>query len=186
MSITYKVTDVTKSSITVSYEEGEWARFALDKSMTKDDLEAIIRNYGPAPSTRTPFDKVSDVPLQLNATGTITDHQEQRTIENQLQDEARLDMDISYKVQRQEQYPSVPDQLEALYLARKGDNTKLNQVDAIIDEVKASIPKTTPDIKAKDWLDSVKYGTFNDRAGNKKNIFGAESATAVDFEGKRD
>ncbi len=183
MSITYKVTDVTKSSMTVSFEGGEWARFALDKSMTKDDLEKIIRNYGPAPSTLTPFDNVSDVPLQLNATATITDHEENRAIENQLQKEAQENEAISYKAQRKEQYPSVLDQLEALYLARKGDNTKLNQVDAIIDEVKASIPKTTPDITAKTWMDSVKEGTFDDRSGNKKNIFGAETALSRGFTG---
>ena len=92
-------------------------------------------------------------------------------------------MDISYKVQRQEQYPSVPDQLEALYLARKGDNTKLNQVDAIIDEVKASIPKTTPDTTKKAWNDAVKNGTFDDRSGNKKNIYSAEQVLGRSFIG---
>lgn len=183
MSITYKVTDVTKSSMTVSFEGGEWARFPLDKSWTKDDLEKIIRNYGPAPSSLTPFDQVSDVPLQLNDTATITDHEENRAIENQLQKEAYENEAISYKIQRKEQYPSVLDQLEALYLARKGDNTKLNQVDAIIDEVKASIPKTTPDITTKTWKDSVKEGTFDDRSGNKKNIFGAEDVMSSSFTG---
>ena len=181
MSITYKVTDVTKSFMTVSYETGEWARFPLKKGTTKDQLEVIIRNYGPSPSEYEPFDKVSDVPLQLNASGTITDAKEQQAVEQQLTEEASDKEAIDYKTQRKEQYPSVLDQLEALYQARKGDNTKLNQVDAIIDEVKASIPKTTPDTTKKAWNDAVKNGTFDDRSGNKKNIYSAEQVLGRSF-----
>lgn len=42
---------------------------------------------------------------------------------------------------RVREYPSVQDQLEALYDARQGDPSKLNQIDAQIQAVKLKYPK---------------------------------------------
>lgn len=42
---------------------------------------------------------------------------------------------------RWELYPSVQDQLDALYAARQGDDTALQQIDAQITSVNKSIPK---------------------------------------------
>lgn len=181
MAITYTVTDVTKSTLTVSYNTGDWARFSIKKGQTKADIEELIQGFGPAPSEDNPWDNVSDIPLKLNDSATINDKAEQNIIDNQLAEETRNAEAVDYKTQRKEQYPGILTQLEGLYKARKGDNTLLNQIDSIIDETKSSIPKSTPDTTYGAWSDAVKQGSIDDRAAPKLNIYSADNYTSKVF-----
>ena len=54
----------------------------------------------------------------------------------------------------------------------------LNQIDAIIDETKSSIPKSTPDTTYGAWSDAVKQGSIDDRAAPKLNIYSADNYTS--------
>ena len=51
---------------------------------------------------------------------------------------------LDWKQLRQQVYPTRGDQLDALYKARKGDPSELQEIDVAIEEVKTLIPKDFP------------------------------------------
>jgi len=168
MSFKYKITDVTTAHITVDFENGNWAKVPIIKGETKEEIEERIRQY--ATQTSKVFDSVSAVPFAVNDEATILNSVEQREAESELGAIRVGNTVVQYKDMRWAQYPGPLLQLEALYKARKGDNTLLNKVDAIIDEVKARFPKDTPNTTQKEYKEAWDEGSVDDRDGKKKRI----------------
>jgi hypothetical protein len=46
-----------------------------------------------------------------------------------------------YREQRRPEYPSIGDQLDALYKARNGDTSDLEAIDSVISDIKSKYPK---------------------------------------------
>lgn len=169
MSITYKILEVTPNRLKVDVGSGQWAYVPIYKGETKDDIEARIRRYGPQESEK-PFDSTSDVPLAVDDTATITDLEEEQEVVSAARLSAQENIPIEWETQRIQMYPPVTKQLDALYWSRKGDNTKLELIDSIIDDVKSTIPKNTAAVTAKVWDETYDEGTVADRTGKKKII----------------
>lgn len=53
----------------------------------------------------------------------------------------QMDLKRTYRANRRREYPSIERQLEALYDARNGDDTKLKAIDQQIADVKLKYPK---------------------------------------------
>ena len=121
----YTVKEINTTSVKVEYEDGSWADVPIEKGMSKD---TISRNCDQWYNPPTPFDKESDVPLTVG-----------ETIEWSVAD---ADADVDYKNARQQHYPPIERQMDAAYWARQGDDTQQKKVDAAIQLVKDTIPKT--------------------------------------------
>ena len=52
-----------------------------------------------------------------------------------------IDGSEGYTLLRKSEYPSLSDQLEALYKARNGDTSELEAIDELITEIKEKYPK---------------------------------------------
>jgi len=131
--ITYTIREVTPEAITVDFEGGAWARIPVQGSWSKDQIKEIIAQYAPKPV----FESVESVPFTVGETETIKT-QEELTAESKAKSDAQL---VGYSEMRQRNYPSIGDQLDALYWARKGDTTELDALDAQIQQIKIDYPK---------------------------------------------
>tara|TARA_B100000287_G_scaffold156716_1_gene147837 strand:+ start:19237 stop:19761 length:525 start_codon:yes stop_codon:yes gene_type:complete len=171
MSITYKILEVHANKLKVDVGLDQWAWIPIQKGQSKADIEANIRRYGPQ-NSENPYDSTSDVPFAVDDTATITDIEEENTVQQTARNEAKDNEPVTWRNQRQMMYPSVFAQLDALYWARKGDNAKLTLVDSVIDEVKSTIAKDAAASTNKVWNETYVNGTLEDRAGNKKLIAG--------------
>ena len=63
-------------------------------------------------------------------------------LEKALQKLSGTDPIKDHAAQRLKEYPSVGDQLDAAYKARRGDHTEQNQLDALITSIKEKYPKS--------------------------------------------
>ena len=121
----YTVKEITTTSVKVEYENGTWADVPIEKGMDKDTISQNCDQWDNPPQ---PFDTVSDVPLTVGETVEWIHNSE--------------DLDADYRDARKEHYPRLEKQFDALYWARQGDDTQLKEVDAAIQHVKDTIPKT--------------------------------------------
>tara|TARA_R100000278_G_C5451752_1_gene157677 strand:+ start:187 stop:597 length:411 start_codon:yes stop_codon:yes gene_type:complete len=120
----FTVKEKTTSDLRVEFEDGTWAVLPLNKGMTLDQIKVHVGSYN---NTQVPFDKVDDIPLKV---GTEYD--------TEIGDK---DPDLTYKEVRRMHYPEIGRQLDALYWARQGDDTKSKAVDTLIKLIKDTIPK---------------------------------------------
>lgn len=129
MSLRYTVREVAVGSVTVDFENGAWATVPIDTSMSKQDIEARIRQFAFVPAH---FSSAADVPLAAGDEG-------------ELVTEAELSAARTYTYSdiRAMHYPSLGDQLDAAYWARNGRAEDQEAMDATITQVKAVIPKDT-------------------------------------------
>ena len=122
----YTVKEITTTSVKVEYDDGSWAEVPIAKGQSKDSISENCDHFNNPPS---PYDKVSDVPLTVG-----------ETVEWNVDGDA--DADVDYKAARLEHYPRLEKQMDAAYWARQGDDTQQKEVDASIQLVKDTIPKT--------------------------------------------
>jgi len=120
----FTVKDKTTSELRVEYEDGTWAVVPLNKGMTLDEIKLHVQSFN---NQQIPFDKTDDVPITI---GTEYD-----TVIGD------KDPDLTYQEVRRMYYPEIGRQLDALYWARQGDDTKSKTVDKLIKLVKDTIPK---------------------------------------------
>ena len=123
----FTVREVGPNAVTVDFADGSWAEVPYSEGLdSKDDLIQLIDTYAP---------KANTIP-----DGLITSGEELEFVgpEEVVEDEVPM----TYDQMRAELYPPKGDQLDALYWARQGDNSKQEEIDAAIAEVKAKIPKT--------------------------------------------
>ena len=125
----FTVREVGPNAVTVDFADGSWAEVPYSEGLdSKDDLVQLIDTYAPKDNT---------IPDGLIASGEELEYVKPEVEEVAEEPEPLL----SYEQMRAELYPSKGDQLDALYWARKGDSSHLEEIDKAIEEVKAKVPK---------------------------------------------
>jgi len=143
----YKITDVTATTIDVTYDDGAKATIRLAGDETASGLKALIASFATKPA----FDDASKVPLAKDFEGdTSTD-----TINTD-----GTPVIWTYGRARAVHYPDVGDQLDALYWNRKGDAAPLTKIEEAIADTKTKWPKTLADMSQTEYDAKVKelYG----------------------------
>jgi len=141
MAIQYTIREISTSSITVDYDDGSWAVVPINSLMTKQDIEILIGDFQPATSG---FSSIDEVPFTVGESGETSTSFEKllQTKQEQIQrEQERINHRYDYAEIRKRKYPELGDQLDALYWARQGDDTKLQQIDQEIENIKSTFPK---------------------------------------------
>lgn len=142
----YKITDVTATTIDVTYDDGAKATIRLAGDETASSLKALIATF----ATKTAFADASKVPLAKDFEGdTTTDN-----------DSSKVPVIWTYGKARAAHYPHIGDQLDALYWNRQGDSTHLTRINESIADTKTKWPKTLADMTQAEYEAKVKelYG----------------------------
>lgn len=141
MAIQYTIREISTSSITVDYEDGSWATVPINSLMTRQDIENLIGDFQPSTNG---FNSVDEVPFSVGESGETLTYFEKLIKEKQererIEEEERNRL-YDYSEVRKRKYPELGDQLDALYWARQGDNTSLQQIDQEIENIKIQYPK---------------------------------------------
>jgi len=126
----FKITKVADPLTTFEYEDGR--KFAAElhpEQLTKANLSWI------AEQTKTqPVLKDEDLPVTIGEWQDTDTH-----------------ITIDYKTARRETYPTLAEQLDALYWARQGDDTKQKAVDDAIKVIKDRYPKDMTPFTLSQW-----------------------------------
>lgn len=160
----YTVKEVTPERIVVAFENGSFASISVDKSWDKEEIEKQISRYVPAPNFNVPFDKVEDVPFNLGDSGNVessialdilnaklkNEEYKKQQKELEVNKEKYENEDVDYRFFREMFYPSIYDQLDALYWSRNGNSDYLEQMDQNIKSVKELYPKDMTPVKRKE------------------------------------
>jgi len=121
----FTINKVAVDSITVEFDNKTTAVVPVQKGMTQDQLKDRIASFNRV--SPTPFDKVGDIDLKE---GTEYEYVM-----------PSMDDQVSYQEARGQNYPSIGDQLDALFWEREGDDTIRKSYDVKIKRVKDKIPK---------------------------------------------
>jgi hypothetical protein len=174
----YTVTDVTTSHLLVRFENGSQAHVKIEAGWDVARIEEEISKFIVVDIPKVEFVNVDDVPLKVGHSNDLESYMAVQTRKSEAERIARdeyirkVDADrkelaknaldekrnrlVKYGERRELEYPSIGDQLDALYHARHGDSTMLLAVDKRIKEVKEKYPKDTPDVKAVDVYSSLR------------------------------
>ena len=174
----YTVTDVTTSHVLVKFDSGSMAHVRIQKDWDKARVEEEISKYIPNVNTIEDYSNVSDVPLSVGDSNDIESYsavqarlakaaQEEReayitkldTDRKELQkNTAQLKKDrlVDYKERRQNEYPSVGDQLDSLYHAGVFPDDMTAQIKAVKDKW----PISTPTVKASEVYSELQGDTI--------------------------
>ena len=140
----FTVREVGLNSLTVDYEDGSWAEVPYTKDIqNKNDLLRLVDQYANKPHT---------LPKEFVSVGEELDSESFSAEE----EEARIASESpiwEWQQMRAHAYPRRGDQLDALYWARTGDTTRLEEIDKAIEEVKTKIPKTMKSMSKKDFTE---------------------------------
>jgi hypothetical protein len=150
MPIGYTVRDITTDSITVDYDNGGWAVIPLISSYDKNQINRLIRDFS---GVKDSYASTTDIPFNIGEKGQVLTQIEEQ---QKLYDE-QLQQTVQYGDARQNEYPSVGDQLDALYWARVGKPEVLAAIDAQIDEIKSRYPKDMAPITKAEYLEKRKH-----------------------------
>ena len=165
----YTVTDVTTSHILVDFDNGKKALVPIQAGWDKERIEEEISKYVPStPKVRESFADVTSVPISVGDTNTIESYKNVRdnkikakqeealkkVEEDKKKSESQL---VSYTAVRSAMYPSIGDQLDALYHAGIFPEEMANK----IKEVKDKYPKDMEQITAKELTElRIKSGSY--------------------------
>jgi hypothetical protein len=141
MAIQYTIREISTSSVTVDYDDGSWAVVPINSLMTKQDIERLIGDFQPVTNG---FSSVDEVPFTVGESGETLNRfeKELKAKQEEIQKEQeQINYRYNYAELRKIKYPKLGDQFDALYWARQGDNTKLQQIDQEIGNVKSTFPK---------------------------------------------
>ena len=127
----YKITEMDTVSMKVEYEDGSWALIPSQVGADKEYYLWQIKGF--QPKAVEPV-AIKDHPMKLGDEGTVGEGLEEKKEEPEISE-------LNYGGARREAYPQIENQLEAMYDARKGDDTKQKAIDGHIEIVKAKFPK---------------------------------------------
>lgn len=119
----FKVTNKAIEWLKIVYEDGSWAQIPAVAGLDRIDWHEIIKNYSPKPRV----EKLEDIPWNIG-------------------DEGNTDDDLappptySYENARWLLYPTVEQQLIAMYESRQGNSIPLTNYDKRITDVNSLIP----------------------------------------------
>lgn len=125
----YKITEISTLEMKVEYEDGSWASIPSVAGAEKLDYLIQIANMLPTSASEVP---IAEHPMKIGDEGVVGEGIPEAEIPT---------VEWKWDEARATNYPSYSVQLEALYDARKGDNTGLDAIDAHIEMVKAKFPK---------------------------------------------
>ena len=171
----YTVLDVKTTHVVVEFEDATVARVPLSADMNLESIELEISKFFRVPIEG--YKSIDDVPLKIGSSGDVIPYQEyheklmaeqakvqeeQLEVERQKIEEEetkkRLEgfqRKVDYKEMRRTEYPSIEDQLDALYWARNGQPELLNAMDAEFAEIKAKYPKTMKAVTAEQFYGKI-------------------------------
>jgi len=154
MSIQYTIREISTSSVTVDYDDGSWAVVPINSLMTRQDIEVLIGDFQP----KNGFNSVDDVPFSVGESGEcltsfdrLLKTKQEEILKEEEEEKNRL---FTYSEIRAQNYPPLGDQLDALYWARQGDDTILQQIDQEIQNVKSQYPKDMTPMTKEDLTQS--------------------------------
>ncbi|ADD95302.1 hypothetical protein [uncultured phage MedDCM-OCT-S05-C139] len=119
----FKITNKAIEWLKVEYEDGSWAQIPTVAGFNKNQWHEIIKNYAPKPRV----EKLEDVPWNIG---------DEDTTEKDL----TIPPTYSYEAARFFLYPSIEQQLLAMYESRKGNNVPLDNCDKQITNVDTLVP----------------------------------------------
>lgn len=164
MTVQYTVREISTSSITVDYADGSWAIVPIHSAMSKQEIEDAIGDFQPSANQ---FNSVDEIPFVVGDSGEAKSFAqkelERKEKEQQAVQEAENSL-LTYSDLRAQNYPELGDQLDALYWARLGDDTVLQQIDQEIQNVKDQFPKDMDPITQAEY-DAIIEGAANDVLG---------------------
>lgn len=165
----YTVTDVTTSHILVDFEDGKKALVPIQAGWDKERIEEEISKFIPSEKNKVKrFDSISEVPISLGDTNNLESYKIVREKKIEKEKEERLkkieeskkeseNKLVSYRIIRASMYPSVGDQLDALYHAGIFPEEMANK----IKEVKDKYPKDMEQITTKELIElRIKSGSY--------------------------
>jgi len=168
MSVQYTVREISTSSITVDYADGSWAIVPIHSVMSKQEIEDRIGDFQPSANE---FDSVDEIPFVVGDSGEAKSFAqkelERREEERQLLQQQKEEFEnrlLKYSDLRAQSYPSIGDQLDALYWARQGNDEILQEIDQQIQSVKDQFPKDMDPITQSEY-NSIVEGAANDVLG---------------------
>lgn len=135
----FKITNKAAEWLKVEYEDGGWAQIPSIKGWDKTDWHHVINSYAPK--------------------GVVTSADE---IPWNIGDEGDTDTDLtpellySWENARWYLYPTIEDQLLAMYESRKGNNIPLTNVDKTITDVNTLIPEDDNKVYTQTEVDAIK------------------------------
>ena len=126
----FKITKIEDGVISVLYENNSTRSFEITSDHTKNQIARQIY-------------------VKLNSKTKMADDKLPFTIDQweELDDYNTVD----YKEARRETYPTISEQLDALYWARQGDDTKQKAVDDAIKVIKDRYPKDMKAFTLDEW-----------------------------------
>lgn len=148
----YTVREVAVDHIVVDFADGGWAQVPVQSDWDKARIEVEISKF--VPFTRDmAFASVADVPVAVGDAGTVGSYYDSELAA----ETARRAVEVTYEGFRSRAYPTLGDQMDALYKARQGDSTELDAIDAQIAQVKTDYPKD---------MTPITQGEYEDTYGN--------------------
>ena len=143
----FKITNKALEWLKVEYEDGSWAQITSMAGLNKDQWHQLINNYAPKPRV----EKLEDIPWNIG-------------------DEGDTDKDLStpptysYEAARWFLYPSIEDQLLAMYESRKGNNAPLTNCDKTITNVDTLVPVDVDKIYTKEEVFAIRAKLIEEEA----------------------
>ena len=165
----YTVTDVTTSHILVDFDNGKKALVPIQAGWDKERIEEEISKYIPStPKVRESFANIASIPISVGDTNTIESYkvvrdnkikaQQEEVFKKVEEDKKKAESQLfSYMAVRSAMYPSIGDQMDALYHAGVFPEEMAN----MLREVKEKYPKDMEKITAKELKElRTKSGPF--------------------------
>lgn len=147
----YTVREVHTDHIIVDFADGRWAQVPVQNNWDKARIVVEISKFVPFTNDMA-FADVDSVPMTVGEEGTVGSYYDSELA----RESARRSVEVGYDAFRARMYPSLGDQMDAMYKARQGDSTQLDAIDAQITQVKADYPKD---------MTPVTQGEFEDLMG---------------------
>lgn len=147
----FTVRSVATDHIVVDFADGGWAQVPVQSNWDKERILVEISKFVPFTNDMA-FADVDSVPMEEGETGTVGSYYDSELA----RETARRAVEVGYDAFRARMYPSLGDQMDAMYKARQGDSTQLDEIDAAITQVKADYPKN---------MTPVTQGEFEDLMG---------------------
>lgn len=162
MPISFSVEKVSVDSLQVRYADGSYAIVPIDKSLSTEDIKLKIAAFS---NNREPFAQEKDVPFKEGEAGeALTDkeyRQQQEKIQAAEQKKQQNEPTLTYKELRLASYPSIGDQLDALYWASNSNPKLLEEINNKITEIKEKFPKTMDPISPAEAFKLYNLSNFN-------------------------
>lgn len=137
----FTIREILSDSVIVDFEDSSWAQVPIDS--TCNDMVGLVRRVNDFAPKANPWAESAPVTVGEKVDPAL--HQA-------LPQAPEM---VTYADARLNAYPSIEDQMDALYWARQGDSSKQEEIDAKISAVKTKYPKDWPTRTRAEFLKSI-------------------------------